>query len=225
MAKVQEKIRAVEMRRQGCSIKDIACELDVSKGSVSLWCQDIILSADQKRNLKEKQIQAGAHGRNIGAQVNKQKRLDIIEQYRNEGEQQINSLSKKELLLLGVGLYWGEGVKSRSGMATIVNSDPGVIQIAKVWFETCFNVEGSDFRPYVYISAHHHARKDVIVQFWSLKLNIPIEFFKIVLLKNRPKKVYENHDDYYGVLHLRVQKSTDLKYRIMGLINACRVVD
>ena len=225
MAKVQEKLQALQMRRQGNSIKDIASTLQVSKGSVSLWCQDIVLSHKQKQHLKQKQIQAGSVGRNMGAQINKQKRLNTIAEYKKTGIQNIGSTSNRDLLLLGIGLYWGEGVKSRSGMAAIVNSDPGVIKVAKQWFQTCFSVKNDDFRPYIYISAHHHKRKAAILEFWRLELHIPIDQFKIILLHNRPKKVYENHDQYYGVLHLRVQKSSNLKYQIIGLIDACRSVD
>ena len=184
-----------------------------------------MLSDAQKNNLKQKQISAGAHGRNIGAQINRQKRLDVISGYQQAGKEKIGKLSNKELLLLGIGLYWGEGVKSRSGMAAIVNSDPTLILVAKKWFESCLGVVSHDFKPYIYISTHHHKRKDMILQFWSTELDIPLDHFKISLLKNRPKKIYENHDTYFGVLHLRVQKSSDLKYEIMGLIDACTAVD
>lgn len=225
MSKVKEKQQALIMRRNGESIKEIAKALGVSKGSVSLWCQEIELTIQQKRRLKEKQIQAGAYGREIGAKSNKKKRLNAIEAYKFNGLKNIGTLSDRDLLLLGIGLYWGEGIKSRSGMAAIVNSDPDIIKLSHRWFRKCFQVHDSEFRPYVYVSAHHHDRANDIVKFWSTELRIKVEYFKIILLKNRPKKRYENHDNYYGVIHLRVRKSTDLKYRILGLIDACRAVD
>lgn len=60
MAKVKERNKAIALRKQGQSIKDIARLLGVSKGSVSLWCQDILLTAKQKEVLNNKQIVAGA---------------------------------------------------------------------------------------------------------------------------------------------------------------------
>ncbi len=36
------------------------------------------------------------------------------------------------------------------------------------------------------------------------------------------QKVYENYDTYYGVLHLKVRRSANLKYRILGLIDAMK---
>lgn len=222
MAKVKEKKKALRLRRKGESIKDIARELGVSRGSVSLWCQDIILTKSQKNKLKQKQIIAGAAGRAVGAEANKQKRLQRIILNNKKGTEQIKALSQRDLLLLGLGLYWGEGIKSRSGMAAIVNSDPEVISIGKQWFETCLGVQPADFRPYVYISSMHETRKNKIISFWSHLLRLPQKSFKVIILKDRPKKRYENHEKYYGVIHLRIKKSTELKYRIMGLIRACQ---
>ncbi len=61
------------------------------------------------------------------------------------------------------------------------------------------------------------------MNYWSDLLELPIEQFgNPVLLKMKQKKVYENYDEYYGVLSLKVRKSSDLKYRILGLIDAMR---
>lgn len=124
--------------------------------------------------------------------------------------------------MLGIGLYWGEGVKSRSGQAALVNSDPEVIKLGKVWFQKIFSVADSSFRPYIYISEMHASRSKQIVQFWSKELGLSKDQFKVIVLQNRPKKKYENHDSYFGVISLRIAKSTDLKYQIQGLIDACK---
>jgi transcriptional regulator with XRE-family HTH domain len=222
MAKVQEKQEALRLRRKGFSIKEIAKKLKVSKGSVSLWCQDIELNANQKELLKQKQTAAGSVGRSLGAEMNRQKRLTAIQYHKENGVTEVGQLSKRDLFLLGIGLYWGEGVKSRNGMAALVNSDVELITLGKKWFEECLGVSKEDFRPYVYVSAHHASRQEKIIQFWSNELSLPVKSFNVILLKDRPKKVYENHEAYFGVMHLRVKSSTDLKYRIQGLIDACK---
>lgn len=205
------------------SIKDISRQLGVSKGSVSMWCQDIILTDAQSAVLRQKQVASGNIGRAAGAQMNKQKRLDAINFHKINGKKQIQSLSKRDLMMLGVGLYWGEGVKSRTGVAALVNSDPSVILIGKRWFQECLGVALEEFRPYIYISEIHKNRALAITAFWSSYLDIPeIQFKDIIFLKNRPKKIYENHDVYYGVVSLRIKKGTDLKYKILGLIEGCK---
>ncbi|MCB9812157.1 helix-turn-helix domain-containing protein [Candidatus Nomurabacteria bacterium] len=223
MSKPAQKKRAIELRRRGQSIKDIAAVLGVSKSSVSAWCQGISLTDKQKEKLQQKQIDAGNVGRQIGANKNREKRLAAIRDYQEKGVVEIGKLSERDLRLLGIGLYWGEGVKSRSGMAALVNSDPQLIKLGKLWFERCLHVSEEQFTPYVYVSETHAKRERDIILFWSKELNIPSGRFKFIMLKGRPKKRYENHDSYYGVLSLRVCKSTDLKYKIQGLIEACKL--
>jgi len=49
--KPQEREVARELRLQGMPLKKIAVHLRVSSGSVFKWCQDIVLTEEQKRRL------------------------------------------------------------------------------------------------------------------------------------------------------------------------------
>jgi transposase len=75
MAKPDLKLQAIDLRRKGKSIKEIATSLGVSKGSVSVWCQDIKLTQTQSKRLKQRQIASGSAGRQVGANKNREKRL------------------------------------------------------------------------------------------------------------------------------------------------------
>ena len=59
MAKSKERLAAVILRRKGASIKEIAKILNVSRGSVSVWCKEVKLTEKQIEKLREKQIAAG----------------------------------------------------------------------------------------------------------------------------------------------------------------------
>lgn len=223
MAKPKKRLQALELRRRGMSIGTIAKTLGVSKGSVGPWCLSVVLTPIQRRRLQKLQIAAGHRGRILGAEMNRQKRLARIAYYEKEAEKLVAPFSKRDMLMLGIGLYWGEGVKSRSGSPAVVNSDPSLVLFAKRWFENCLGVKKEDFNPYIYISEHHRSRERKIMRFWSTLLQIPpSQFNRIIFLKGRPKKVYENHDSYYGVLTLRVRKGSELKYRVLGFIKACK---
>ncbi len=219
MSKGGKRTEALQLRKQGTSIKDIAGLLSVSRSTASVWCQEIILTDNQKELLRKKQILSGSIGRQKGADVNRQKRLDALKQAEYCAEKTIKMVSDKELLFLGLGLYWGEGIKSRSGPAAIVNSDPKVLRAAKLWFLKCLGVSSGDFRPYVYISQMHKERGDIIMDYWTNELDIPINQFKNpIFIKQKPHKKYENHDSYYGVVSLRIKKSSNLKYKIKALL-------
>ncbi len=222
MAKTKEKSKAVRLRRKGMSIKTIAQALQVSKGSVSVWCQSVRLTSTQSQKLRKAQIAAGNKGRMIGAEMNKQKRLLNIDTQEKIARKLIGRLTRRDKLMLGIALYWGEGIKAPGGATAIVNSDPDAILFARNWFEQ-LGVTRDMFRPYIFISEIHKSRESVIVSFWSALLSIPKgQFAKVVFLKGRPKKIYENHNSYYGVLTLRIRKGTTLKYRVLGLIQACK---
>ena len=219
MSKSLEKLQAIKLRREGISIKDIAKLLKVSPGSVSLWCQSIVLTSRQQNILKDKQFLAGQAGRQKGADMNRSKRLKAISDAEVTAELTIKNISDKELFFLGLGIYWGEGVKSRTGQATVVNSDARILRIAKRWFVNCLQVEEVNFRPYIYIAKHHEHRKREIINYWTKALKIPeLQFKSPIYINQNHKQKYEDEDSYYGVVALRVSKSTDLKYRILALL-------
>ncbi len=220
MSKSSEKLKALSLRRQGESIKDIAKKLQVSPSSVSLWCQSIVLTKNQLSNLHSKQIAAGQIGRQKGADANKNKRLQAILDAEKSADSDIGKISNKDLFFIGLGIYWGEGVKSRTGQAAVVNSDSRIIKISKLWFSKCLSVPDADFRPYLYISHSHKNREAELMNYWSKVLNLPISQFKSpIYIHQKAKQKYENHDSYYGVIALRVLKSTNLKYKILAMLN------
>lgn len=220
MSKTQEKITAQNLRRKGLSIKDIAKKLCVSRSSASVWCADIELTSKQRERLFAKQIASGNAGRQKGAEVNRAKRLSSLEEANKFASKYINELSSNDLFFLGLGLYWGEGIKSRSGPASIVNSDPKVLKVSILWFCKCLKVELADIRPYVYIAKQHQSREDIIMNYWAKQLLIPKTQFKSpIYISQKPMQKYENHDSYYGVVSLRVRRSSFLKYKILALIN------
>ena len=224
MSKSAEKLAALALRRQGVSIKDIAKQLQVSRGSASLWCQEIVLTKKQKLVLKQKQTDAGARGRQIGADMNKAKRSAALDVAKQQAEVEFTTITHRELFLLGLGIYWGEGIKSRTSQAAVVNSDPKILQVMIRWFCECLLVKKSDFRPYVYISDQHRDREKIIMSYWQKTLKLKgVQFKSPIYLHQKPKQKYENHDSYFGVVALRVSKSTNLKYRILAMLQVLGV--
>jgi hypothetical protein len=222
MALFDKKIQAHRLRRSGKSIKDIATTLQISKGTASVWCREIQLTSHQSKKLHEKQIAAGHRGRMRGALVNKERKEANVLIQENDARDMVGTLSDRDKLMLGIGLYWGEGTKSSSSGVSLVNSDAEMVKFALDWFEM-LGITKDNFNPYIFISEQHQSREKALVSFWSKYLDIPEkQFNKVIFLKGRRKKVYENHNSYYGILALRVRKSTTLKYKILGLIKAVK---
>lgn len=224
MAKPQEKMRARALRRKGESVKSIAKVLGVSSGSVSAWVRDVALTPAQARKLHERQIQAGHAGRMIGAASNRRQKEERIRKAGEEASVKLPVLTTKSLYFVGLGLYWGEGTKASNGMVSIVNSDPTIIQLMIRWFEECWEIDRSRFHPRVYISDIHRGREQAILAYWTSILGIPQTQFGRTIFLAKGKKIYENHDIYYGVLALRVSKGAELRHRILADIERVRKI-
>lgn len=111
MAKSKEKLTALGLRRKGQSVKEIAKSLGVSKGTVSVWTRDILLTKQQKKRLHERMVSLGHRGRMIGAEMNRKKKIDAIQHAKAEAIQRIGGISIRDLFMLGLGLYWGGEVR------------------------------------------------------------------------------------------------------------------
>ena len=223
MAKFEEKIEAQQLRKKGWSVGSIADNLGVSKGTVSIWCQDITLTEKQINRLRRNSIRAGHKGRMMGAAMNHKKKQDAIAFSKKKSSSLVGQMTQRDLFMLGIGLYWGEGTKSERSALAIVNSDPEIILVMYKWFNKIFSVKNEDFMPRIFINEIHRPRIKKVVEYWSSLLQLPTEQFgNQVFLKMKQKKVYENHDSYYGILSLKVRKSSKLKYEILGLIDAVK---
>src|SRR6266568_887439 len=149
MAKSKEKLQAHKMRRLGMSINDIAKKLCVSKGSISLWCRDIVLTKTQRSVLHDNMINSGHKGRMLGAAANRQKRENNISIANEHAEKIIQNISERDLLLLGLGLYWGEGSKNTENRFTLVNSDPLIIKTIIRWLQEIMHVPQESLSPQI----------------------------------------------------------------------------
>ena len=221
MAKFEKRLEARALRRKGWSIRSIASHLGISRASSSVWCSDLQLTQRQSDLLFKNAVQAGHVGIMKGALANRQKKEAAIASYKEAGQREISALSFREVLLTGVALYWAEG--SRKSKFAFTNSEPAMVAFMAYWLEHIFGIKKEEFMPRIFINAIHEPRIRKVVRFWSDFLGVSVrQFGKPVLLKGRPKKIYENHEHYYGVLALGVRRSGNLKYRVLGLIDALK---
>lgn len=218
MAKSQLKIKARELRRQGISVKYIAEDLNVSKSSVSIWVRDIILSIDQLEVLRKSSLQGSERGRLKSALLQKEKRIKQFEEDTSTGIKTIGALTERELLIAGIALYWGEGSK-KDRKVQFCNSDPQMIRFLLAWLNRCFGIGRDDLRCIVGINEIHTRREKRVKAYWSKITGIPLEqFTKTSFKKVTNQKVYENFDDHYGTLSIKVMQPARFYGKIIGLI-------
>ncbi len=221
MAKTELTLKAQTLRKRGLSIGQIAKEIGVSKSSTSLWCRNVLLTPRQKYQIREKAIRAGRVGRLLGAEANRRKKMNVIAEYARMGKADTDKLTKREFLLIGASIYWGEG--SKVGQLSFVNSDKDMVVFMSQWFQHALNVKKDDFILRVFINAQHARRETQLKTYWSRLLDIPVSKFRSTIFIKRPsRKKYANHSKYYGLLTLRMRNSANIKYRILGLIEGLK---
>ncbi|TSD03712.1 MAG: Uncharacterized protein Athens071426_106 [Parcubacteria group bacterium Athens0714_26] len=109
MAKQEEKQTAIELRKQGKSYSQIKQALKVSKSTLSNWLKNFPLAPKQLEKLmgkNEKRIE------NYIKTCRKRKE-NLLKQIYDEEKNVIFPLSKRDIFIAGLFLYWGEGGKTK----------------------------------------------------------------------------------------------------------------
>ena len=221
MANIIKKLQAQEFRRKGWSISEIAKKLNMHKGgSISKWCQDIVLTKEQIERLVAKQESGSYRGRIIATEKIRKQRLREVELLRREGLKEVGKLNKRDLFITGVAMYWSEGYTYSGGeQVGFTNSDPRMILFILEWLEKICGVSKNNISLQVKINKIHKNRIKKVEYYWSNLTKIPPDQFnKTVLIKSKVKKVYSNPDSHYGTLRITVRQGTKLRRKINGWI-------
>ncbi|PIU74389.1 hypothetical protein CO005_00085 [Candidatus Roizmanbacteria bacterium CG_4_8_14_3_um_filter_34_9] len=218
MAKSKEKLQALRLRRKGESIKKIAKLVKVSVSTASLWCHDVELTDSQIENLRKRQTDP-FYGKKLDYYLKKKKEFNFkLLNIRNEGINSIGELTNREIFLIGIALYWGEGFKKDSllGLATL---DKNIAKFFIFWLKKSFNITTKDLLLRVTANISYKNKIKELEKYWSRKLRIPVNQFSKPFFQNTKwKKEYENKDNYHGVLRIRVRRSINLLRKIFGYI-------
>lgn len=219
MSKYILRGKAISFRKQGHTLTEVASHLGISKSTAALYCKEVTLSAVALLRIDKKVGDGRMKGRLIGARMNREMREERVREAQQWAEQLVGALSLRDVLFVGIGLYWGEGAKARK--LNFTNSDPVILMFMKQWFQVVFKVPSEDFLVRIYINESHRDRYAKVKRFWIRTLKIrPDQLYEPTFIERPLRKVYENRETYYGVVSLRIRKSTDLQYKILGLMKA-----
>jgi transcriptional regulator with XRE-family HTH domain len=203
--KVAESRRARELRAESWTLADIACELGVSKSSVSVWVSDVEFIAKPRNRGHRSQTPHPMHL----AKLAEIERCDV------DGVESVATLSNRELSLIGTALYGGEGFK-RDGVVGMANTDPACLRFFVTWLRDCFGLDERRLRVRLYL--HHGLDLDAAERYWSEGLGIPItQFRKAYRAVADPTIRRSKH--VHGCPSVTYSDSS-LHRRVMGLVRA-----
>lgn len=213
--KLEKKIQAIALRKNGLSFKQIAQQINVSLGSVSYWLRDIVLSDAARRKLDQRKI-LGYERQRVARLNNSKQKLENLYVKCNE---ELGGVSDRDLFVAGIMLYAGEGTKNRpprSQRVEFTNADFRLVTIFIRFLMKCCNTpkEAIHLRLFLNKDMDEYATK----QIWSDLSGIPLRQFSRVQFKPNLNGRY-GKKAIYGTMHVEVYNKR-LFQQITGWIKA-----
>jgi transcriptional regulator with XRE-family HTH domain len=219
-AKDELRAKARELREQGLAYHQIAAELGVSQGSVSLWVRDI---PRPERLSYEECRKRSAEGSRRYWEAERPVREARREAVRAAAAAEIGVLTSREILIAGAIAYWCEGGKNKPYMrrdrVIFTNSDPALIS----FFLRFLEVAGIDLDRLIFrLQIHESADVGAALQFWLRVTGAePAQFRRTTLKRHNPTTIRKNiGDSYHGCLRIDVRTSAALYRSIEGWAGA-----
>ena len=174
---IKTKAEATKLRLQGASYSQIKSQLGVSKSTLSGWLKKYPLPPERIRELRDFSEQRIENFRNT-MRIKRETRQNLV--YQKEKEYLL-PLSKKELYLTGLFLYWGEGNKTTPYSTILSNSNPLMIKFFVYWLTNIFEVPTNKMRIKIHLYQDMDEQKEI--KFWSNLTKISIKQFNKSYIK------------------------------------------
>jgi hypothetical protein len=213
------KEKAIKYRRQGYSYGIISKKLRVAKSTLNNWLKEIPYSPN-KRTLERIRLALAK-----SAKIIHNKKLAKIEIIKKGARKELGRITRKDLWLLGIGLYIGEGNKLSKESVRLINSNTETIKLAMRWFREIFGLKDKNFS----LSVHLYPDNNINLakNYWSKITGIPkVQFGKTQIDQRTNKSSKKIGKLKYGTLHVQIKScgneafGVSLHRRIMGWIEA-----
>lgn len=213
-----ERRRARQLRMAGATYPEIATELSVAMGSLSLWLHDLpVPERVRRRRVAHLEGLQGAGGDKLHRRA-----LERRDHRVTFAQSAVGPLAARELFFIGLALYWAEGSKDkpwkRHGRVRLTNSDAGLLRIYLAWLEL-LGIRRDELT--FSLSIHESSDAAANERWWQQQLGLdPGQFRGPMLKRHNPKpRRHNTGDSYHGCLVVTVAKSTALYDAIDGWWN------
>jgi hypothetical protein len=200
IARLMDKNQAIELRKQGMTYSEIAKIVPVSKGLLSYWFNDLILTTEEKERIASKMVGTRGAGILKSSATNRQKRLGREIVAFEDAKRIFADNMKDQRFLIGIALYWAEGAKKHS-VFQFVNSDPDMVIFMHNWVQKYLKIEKARIKCRLFI--HKVPGYENIELFWAGKLGLEPSLFMKTIYKPTKHTVKKN-PDYKGCMRLSI---------------------
>jgi hypothetical protein len=213
-----------QLRVTGLSLGQICVETNVPKTTIRSWIKDINLSERQLDILKSRTQKALQEGRIKKQKQDKILRLNNEEILLHKAIEQLGSLSKRDLLIAGIALYWGEGFKNKhEHRLGFCNSDPKMIRFYIKWLEKSVGVKKDNIIARLTLNESYKEKTESIENYWLKITGLQkTQFTKTFYQQVKWKKQYSDNN-YHGVLRIHVKDSLNALILTKGFIEGMKL--
>ena len=216
MAKPLLRKRAIELRDGGFSYSYIQNQVNVSKSTLSLWLRDVSYTPNTETINKIKRVRANlVDGRKKIKQVSEEEALNLA-------TKDIGKMSGRDLLMIGLGIYMGEG--SKTVCLRLVNSDPTIIKTGIIWFKKTYGLTNKNF----VVRVHLYPDCDIELskKYWSKWTGLPLtQFHPVHVDKRLNKKIRNNRKLLFGTAHVTIRSGNRREFGMLLMRRILNSID
>ena len=209
---------ATTMRQEGWSYSDISNQLNIPKSTLSGWFRSTPYTPNKKVQARIKTGQ-GTYGVRRHTE-----RLAEVEALKDQGFKEVGEMSKRDLWMIGIGLWLGEGSKTIEQIR-LVNSDPNIIRLFIRWLREICNLEDTNIT--IAMHLYPDSNEQACRQYWMSITQLPVAQFRKTQIDLRlDKKIPKIGKSSYGTLHVTVashgnpEHGVRLHRKMMGWVKA-----
>ncbi len=191
-----KKPEAIKLRSAGYTYSMITAELGIARSTLSTWFKDVPFTPNEnaKERIRSGRLKYGLRRK----QERDTERADLSE----VGRSDIGRLNTRDLWMIGLGLWLGEGSKTTEQIR-FSNANPDVIKIWMRWLREVCNLSDSNIvaRMHLYPDSNEASCRDYWQGITGLSEN---QFKKTQFDRRLSKLTLKNGKLPYGTLHLSV---------------------
>jgi hypothetical protein len=206
MTKALLKERAIELRKEGFSYNFIRDQIKVSKSTLNRWLSNIPFEPNNEFIRKVNKTHSDLRD------LRKRVRVESEKEARELAWQDVGKLTERDLFMLGLGIYMGEG--SKTVCLRLVNSDPTIIYTGITWFKRIYGLNNGNFMIRIHLYPDCDVEESRI--YWSKITGLELSQFHPVYIDRRANKSVRNSRKLlFGTAHVTIRSDKNREFGIL----------
>ncbi|HCC05126.1 TPA: hypothetical protein DEP58_02355 [Patescibacteria group bacterium] len=211
MARLKEKEIALALRKQGKSYSEIKAKTGISKSTLSGWLHEYPLSKEELVFLRDKSPIRIEKYRETMAKKRLTREEGVLKIIRKD----VGKISKRELLIAGMFLYWAEGTKRARYTTALANTDPSMIRFFLSWLHL-LHVPQQKIKARLQLYSDMDIKKET--DWWMKEVQLEKQNFRKPYIKKTQHSKLSHHSGFgHGTCNILVHDRDVYEYVIMGI--------